>query len=120
MRKLINQTKNRAAALWQQRGIRRIVAGNLLLIAAQQAYASAGGFSLPLSGFFCSLASALQSQWAPGIILIVIIIEAFLFLVVKKGVLQMMMIVVIAASMALGAGSFLNLIKPNSACATVS
>jgi type IV secretory pathway VirB2 component (pilin) len=76
--------------------------------------------NLPMGTFFCEIASALQSQWAPGIIMIMIIVEGFLFMVVKKGVLQMLMVTVIAATIIFSAAKFLNMIQPNSGCAATA
>lgn len=76
--------------------------------------------SLPMGAFFCDVASALQSQWAPGIIMIMIIVEGFLFMVVKKGILQMLMVTVMAATIIFGAAKFLNMIQPNAGCAATA
>lgn len=75
--------------------------------------------NFPLSDFFCKIAAAVQSKWAPGIILIILIAEGILYLVSKKGVMQNMMIVVIAATLIFSAAKFLNLISPGASCGTI-
>lgn len=118
MKKLKSKVAEVLKSMAQSRVMRLLMATNLLAysghVMAQQA------IQLPMGDVFCNVASAMQSQWAPGIILIVIIVEAFLFLVVKKGVMQMLMVVLLAATLALSAGKFLNFIKPNAGCAAVS
>ncbi|MFC3110198.1 TrbC/VirB2 family protein [Undibacterium arcticum] len=92
-----------------------------LAIATAATQAHADGFRLPMADTFCSIASAVQSQWGPGIILICIVVEGVLFLVVKKGILQQLMVVIIAATLILSAGSVLHLIGGNQAsCSAVS
>lgn len=120
MRKLKHKAAEILKSMAQSRVMRLLMATNLLAYSGHVAAQSAGGINLPMGDVFCKVAAAMQSQWAPGIILIVIIVEAFLFLVVKKGVLQMLMVVLLAATLALSAGKFLNFIKPNAGCAAVS
>lgn len=115
--KFVSKLMQSAKEAAQSRMVRLAFLGTWSALYTAQAHAQ---FQLPMGDFFCQVAGAMQSQWAPGIILICIIVEAFLFLVVKKGILQMLMVVVLAATLALGAGSFLRMIKPNAACAAVS
>lgn len=102
-------------SLKQRMGIWNFLLGFTAMFATTSAFAMTGS-SFPLSTFFCDIASALQSNWAPGIILICIIVEGFLFLIVKKGIMQMLMMTVLAATVIFGAASLLNLIKPGARC----
>lgn len=87
-----------------------------MVLASTSAHASTGLAGFPLSDFFCKVALALQSQWAPGIIIICIIIEGLIYLATKKGVLQQLMTIVLAATIIFGAAKLLGLIKPGAAC----
>jgi hypothetical protein len=119
MKPLVQKLKSFATSAAQNKVARLVGLTNVLAFVSTRALAQTAGFQLPMGDVFCSVASAMQSQWAPGIILIVIIVEAFLFLVVKNGVMQMLMVVLLAATLALGAGKFLHLISPNAGCAAV-
>lgn len=120
MKRLKHKAAEALKNMAQSQVMRLLMATNLLVYSGHVAAQSmGGGIQLPMGKFFCDVAGAMQSQWAPGIILIVIIVEAFLFLVVKKGVLQMLMVVLLAATLALSAGKFLKIISPNHSCQAI-
>jgi hypothetical protein len=116
--KIIQHTSNLARRAIQSRTSRLTAIGMTLALLSTQTLAQE--FQLPMSGFFCKVALAMQSQWAPGILLICIIVEAFLFLVVKKGILQTMMVIVLAGTLALSGGKFLGMITPGASCSAAS
>lgn len=91
-----------------------------MTISSAASAATGLGGSFPLSDFFCKVALALQSQWAPGIIIICIIVEGLIYLVAKKGVMQQLMTIVLAATIIFGAARLLGLIKPGAACVSTT
>lgn len=82
------------------------------------AYAGAAhaAFNLPGGAFFCDLASALRSQWAPGVFMLILVFEGIMYYFSPKGAMSKIFIFVVSAGVVFGAATYLGYVGVPQSC----
>jgi type IV secretory pathway VirB2 component (pilin) len=91
----------------------KVVVPALLFSMMTSAHAS---ITLPGSSLFCDLATALRSQWAPGIFLLILVLEGILYYFSPKGAMSKILVFVVSAGVVFGASTYLGYIGVSTTC----